>query len=179
MWRRTRTLVLLAALVGAPACGPDESSVGSVFRPEPGLLAEYFDARSLQQPAGVYQDAAIDFQGWQLNDLALARGHAPRSLSIRWSGQLRFAQAETYTLAFELQGRVRIWVGDTLVVDDWTDSGVLRRARGTIAVDPAGWRDLRIEWDQLDGPMTAQLRYQSPSQPETIVPPGALRHPAP
>lgn len=174
---RTRTLVLLAALGGAPACGPDESSVGGVFRPEPGLLAEYFDARSLQQPAGFYQDANIDFQGRQLNDLALARGHAARALSIRWSGQLRFAHAETYTLDFELQGRVRIWIGDTPVVDDWNDGGVLRHARGTVAVAPAGWRDLRIEWDQVDGPMTARLRYQSPSQADTIVPPGALRHP--
>jgi hypothetical protein len=179
MRRRTRTLVLLTALGGASACGPDESSVGGLFRPEPGLLAEYFDARSLQQPSGFYQDANIDFEGRQLNDLAQARGHAARALSIRWSGQLHFAHAETYTLGFELQGRVRLWIGDTLVIDDWTDSGALRRARGTIAVGPAGWRDLRIEWDQLDGPMTARLRYASPSQADTIVPAGALRQPEP
>ena len=179
MRRRTRTLVLLTALGGAPACGPDESSVGGVFRPEPGLVAEYFDARSLQQPAGFYTDDNVDFEGRQLNDLVTARGHAARSLSIRWTGQMLFGHAGAYTLDFELQGRVRIWIGDARVVDDWTDSGVLRRAGGTIAVGAAGWRNLRIEWDQLDGPMTARLRSGSPSQDETIVPPGALRHAEP
>jgi hypothetical protein len=176
MRRGAGALVLLGALGGAPACAPDESSIGSV-RTEPALLAEYFDARSFQRPSRVYRDPNIDFAGWQLNELIQARGHAARSVSIRWSGQIRFDHAETYTIGFELQGRVRIWIDDAAVIDDWVDSDVLRETRGTIAAPEPGWRDLRVEWDQLDGPMTARLRYRSPSQPDTIVPPIALRHP--
>jgi PA14 domain-containing protein len=181
MRRRTRALVLLGSLGGAPACAPDESSIGGLFRADPGLVAEYFDARDFQQPSGqqpsgVYRDADIDFQGWQLNELVQARGHAARSMSIRWSGQIRFAHAETYTLGFDLQGRVRIWIDGALVVDDWVDSGVLRRARGTLGVLDPAWHDLRIDFDQQDGPMTARLRWQSPSQADAVVPASALRH---
>lgn len=172
---RLPALVILGALGGAPACAPDESSVGSV-RVEPGLLAEYFDGRSLQRPSRVFQDPNIDFAGWQLNDLIESRGHVARSVSIRWSGQIRFAYAEAYTLGFELQGRVRIWIDDALVIDDWVDSDVLRETRGTISVAAPGWRDLRVEWDQQGGPMTARLRYRSASQPEIVVPATALRH---
>lgn len=173
---RAGTLVLLTALGGGPACAPDESSVGAVGPGEPGLRAQYFEARALQEPAGVYEDPNVDFDGWRLNQLVEARGHAARSLSIRWSGQIRFADAEPYALRFELLGRVRLWIDDALIIDDWVDSGVLRWAGGTIAVPEAGWRDVRIEWDQLDGPMIARMTWRSPSRPAAIVPASALRH---
>jgi hypothetical protein len=116
MGRRARALVLLGSLGAVPACAPDDSSIGGLFRADPGLVAEYFDARDVQRPSGqppsgVYRDADIDFQGWQLNELVQSRGHTARSISIRWTGQIRLARAETYTLGFDLQGRVRIWTG--------------------------------------------------------------------
>jgi hypothetical protein len=167
----------LPGLLGAAAsCAPDESSVGGVLGSEPGLVAEYFDGRSFDRPSGAYQDPSIDFQGWQLNQTVAARGHAPRTLSIRWTGQIWLEHAETYTLSFELRGRVRIWIDDAVVIDDWVDSGILRELRGTVPAPGGGWRDLRVDWDQADGPMDARLGYESPSQPSSIVPPSALRH---
>src|SRR5262249_38486490 len=71
---------------------------------------------------------------------------------------------------------VRVWIDDAPVIDDWTDGGALREPRGTVAAAAAGWHDLRVEWDQIAGPMTARLRYESPSQPRVIVPPESLRH---
>jgi len=176
MRRRAPVLMLLGALGGGPACAPDESSVGAVGPGHQGLRAEYFDGRAFERPSGVYQDPNIDFAGWRLNETIAARGHAARSVSIRWSGQIRFARAEPTPLGFELAGRVRLWIDDALVIDDWVDSGALREPRGTVAVPEAGWRDLRIEWDQLDGPMTARLRFAPPSSPAVVVPPSALRH---
>ena len=179
MHPRAPLFVLLACAGAAAACAPDESSVGSVFATEPSLTAEYFAGRSFQRPAGVYRDANIDFAGWELNDRILSRGHLPYGVSIRWSGQIRFEQAEAYTLSFELAGRVRIWIDGAPIVDDWTDGAGRREARGTVAAGSPGWRDLRIEWDQLDGPMTAILRAGSASQAREVVPPRALRHLAP
>jgi hypothetical protein len=172
MRRRLAPLALVACL----GCAPDESSVGAVFRAEPRLAAATFDGRDFQRPSGVYQDANIDFEGWQLNERILARGHVPLAVSIRWSGQIWFERAETYTLSFELRGRVRLWIEDSLVIDDWVDSGALREPRGMFAAPARGWRDLRIEWDQLDGPMDARLRTDAASQPRAIVPPRDLRH---
>jgi hypothetical protein len=165
----------LVVLGAAPACAPDESSVGGVLGAGPGLAAAYFAGRDFQRPSGLYQDANIDFEGWQLNDLVQARGHVAHTVSILWTGQIRLEYAETYTLFFELRGRVRLWIDDALVIDDWVDGGDLREPRGTVA--GSGWQDLRVEWDQIDGPMTARLSAASPSRGKSVVPPSDLRRP--
>jgi hypothetical protein len=179
--RRRRAPVLawlggLGLVVAAGACAPDESSVGAVGRPLPGLVAEYFDGRDFQRPSGVYQDLNIDFQGSELNQRVESRGHVDRTLSIRWTGQIELEQPETYTLYFQLRGRVRLWIDDGLIIDDWVDSGVLREVRGVVPAPGGGWRNLRVDWDQLAGPMTARLSDASASQPKAVVPPAGLRH---
>ena len=173
---RATVIALFGCLAAAPACGPAESSLGSVFSAEQGLTAAYFDGRDLERPSGVYRDAHIDFDGWDLNELIWSRGHRARTVSIRWTGQIWFEDDEPYTVSFELRGRVRLWIDDALIIDDWVDSGTLREARGTVAAAGAGWRDLRIEWDQVAGPMTARLRAQSPARARAIVPASELRH---
>jgi hypothetical protein len=176
MRTRATVIALVGSLAAAPACEPVESSVGSVFGADEGLTAAYFDGRDLQRPSGVYRDPNIDFDGWELNQRIQSRGHRARTVSIRWAGQIWFEHDEPYTVSFELRGRVRIWIGAALIVDDWVDPGTLREARGTVAAAGAGWQDLRIEWDQVAGPMTARLRLQSPSRARAIVPAGELRH---
>jgi PA14 domain len=175
MRARLAALVLAVVLGAAPACAPDEGSVGGVLGEGPGLAAAYFAGRDFQRPSGLYRDANIDFEGWQLNDLVQARGHVAHTVSILWTGQIRLEDAEAYTLFFELRGRVRLWIGDALIIDDWTDSGNLREPRGTVA--GGGWRDLRVEWDQIDGPMTARLSAASASRDKAVVPPSDLRRP--
>jgi hypothetical protein len=169
-------IALFGCLAAAPACGPAESSLGSVFSAAQGLTAAYFDGRDLQRPSGVYRDEEIDFEGWELNERIWSRGHRARTVSIRWTGQIWFEHDEPYAVSFELRGRVRLWIDAALIIDDWVDGGTPREARGTVAAAGAGWRDVRIEWDQVAGPMTARLRLQSPSRARAIVPAGELRH---
>jgi len=172
-----RRIATLALLIAAPACAPDESSVGAVAPGEPGLAAAYFDGRGFDHPSGVYRDANIDFDGWELNARVEARGHVAHTLSIRWTGQIDLDHADATTLSFETRGRVRLWIDDAPVIDDWVDSDVARRARGSVPNGGDAWRNLRVEWDQGDGPMVARLRMASSSRPETIVPESALRAP--
>ena len=174
---RAAAFFLVVAVGALPACAPDESSVGSVLGAGEGLTAAYFAGRDFQRPSGLYQDANIDFDGWQLNDLVQARGHFAHTVSIRWTGQIWLEDPGSNTLFFDLRGRVRLWVGDALIIDDWVDSGELREPRGTIA--GGGWRNLRVEWDQIDGPMTARLSAASRIQDKAVVPPDDLRHDAP
>jgi hypothetical protein len=176
MRRRASVIAVFGCFAAAPACGPTESSLGNVFGAEQGLTAAYFNGRDLERPSGVYRDANIDFDGWALNELIWSRGHRARTVSIRWTGQIWFEHDEPHTVSFELRGRVRIWIDDAPIIDDWVDNGTLREARGTVAAAGAGWRDVRIEWDQVAGPMTARLRLQSPSRPRAIVRAAELRH---
>jgi PA14 domain len=174
---RVAAFLLAVALGAAPACAPDESSVGGVLGAGPGLAAAYFAGRDFQRPSGIYEDANIDFEGSQLNDLIRARGHVAHTVSILWTGQISLEDPGTYTLFFELRGRGRLWVDDALVIDSWVDGEDLREPRGTVT--GGGWRNLRIEWDQIDGPMTARLSAASPSRDKAILPPTDLRHDAP
>jgi PA14 domain-containing protein len=170
--RRVSVLVALCSLGAASACAPDESSIGSVLPDEAGLVAAYFDGRSFERPSGVYRDANIDFERWELNDRIESRGHVARTASIRWTGQIWLPYAETYTIFFALRGRVRLWIEDALIVDDWADSWNPREPRGTVG--GGGWRALRVEWDQIAGPMDARLSTQSASQAKAVVPASAL-----
>jgi PA14 domain len=168
-------LVACLALAAAPACEPTDDSIGAVFTEETGLTAEYFDGLSLQRRSGTYRDANIDFEGWELNARIESRGHRARTFSIRWTGQMRFEPDEIYVVSFELRGRVRLWIDGDRIIDDWTDGGDLREAWGFVPASEDEWRYLRIDWDQVDGPMTARLRAASESRPRAIVAPGALR----
>ena len=176
MKRPRAAIFTLLACAGALACAPEESSVGAVSADEPSLEAEYFAGRSFERPAGVYRDANIDFAGWELNERIRARGQIPYGVSIRWRGQLRFERAEATTLSFELVGRVRLWIDRAPIIDDWNQGAGHREAHGTVPAASPGWRDLRIEWDQLDGPMIAILRGESASDARAVVPARALRH---
>ena len=169
------SFVLLLVLGAAPACEPTDDSVGAVVTSEAGLTAAYFDGLSFQRRSGTYRDANIDFEGWELNARIASRGHRARTFSIRWSGQMRFEPDELTVVSFELRGRVRLWIDGDLIVDDWTDGGELREAWGLVPSSEDAWRYLRIEWDQVDGPMTARLRAASASRPRAIVTPGELR----
>jgi hypothetical protein len=64
-----------------------------------------------------------------------------KSMSVRWSGFVRPQYAQTYTFAAvlkETDERVRVWVDDTLIVDQWASLSSLRpRGYATFAC-PAG-----------------------------------------
>lgn len=83
----------------------------------PGLAAEYFDNNTLSgEPRVRRQDARVDF-GWTLN--SPARGIPFDWYSVRWTGKLVAPATETIRLGVEGNDGYRVYLDDTLLIDDW------------------------------------------------------------
>jgi len=76
----------------------------------PGLKAEHYAGAKLAGDVTLTRNdpnARFDWQGEE------------RESSIRWTGFLKAPKSGEYQFRFSSEGGYRVWVGDTLVVDEW------------------------------------------------------------
>jgi hypothetical protein len=96
-------------------------------------------------PAIVRNDTSIDFT-W--DDGGPDSGVGGDNFSARWTRTLFFENGN-YRFHLALQGAGRIWLDDTLLVDEWRD-GTLREVTGESTL-AAGDHRLRIEYGHVTG----------------------------
>ncbi len=123
----------------APAPGPTAAPPVAITD----WRGEYFDNRDLQgEPVLVRNDAKIDFD-WS--------GNSPdptvpgENFSVRWTIS-RDMPAGTYRFSIWVDDGVRLWVDDSLVVDDWRD-GVARNVTADVNWTQ-GVHSARVEYFQ-------------------------------
>jgi hypothetical protein len=101
-----------------------------------------------------------------------------KSMSVRWSGFVRPQYAQTYTFAAvlkETDERVRVWVDDTLIVDQWASLSSLRpRGYATFAC-PAGSFDhaFHVQYSDRTGARGLKLLWSSEGEgvvKEQVIP---------
>lgn len=142
----TVTMTLAALVVTAPA-----SPVAAQ-----GLwYGEYFSNRDLAGgPAMTRYDEKIDFN-W--GNSSPGGGIPSDNFSARWTREQWF-EGGTYRFSYRTDDGIRIWVGSTLVVDDWRDrQSTLTTADRTI---PQGTHRVRIEYYEHTGGAVAQLTWE-------------------
>jgi hypothetical protein len=90
--------------------------------------------------------------------------------SVRWTGRLVAPVSGSYTLYGDSDGRLRLWVDETPVLDK-ADHG-RRKVRGTIEL--AGGRSYRIgvEYVHRDGAASAHVSWSGPDLDKQIMMPG-------
>ncbi len=103
------------------------------------------------------------------------RGDLPADgFSVRWSRAVEFAESGQYRFAVESDDGVRLWVGDTLVIDDWQDG---RSSRETLHRLSAGTHHLQVEYYEHWGDALIQLSWErvppTPTPTDTPLPPTA------
>ncbi|MET7335033.1 PA14 domain-containing protein [Nonomuraea sp. NPDC005650] len=130
-----------------------------------GLSATYFDNADLTAPKLTRIDPAVDFD-WGANapDPAVSAD----TFSVRWTGKVIAARAETYTFITTSDDGVRLWVDGTLLVDNWTDHSK-RDDSGDIALS-AGAHDIKMEFYDSGYDAIAQLHWSSPTVQRQIIP---------
>lgn len=118
-----------------------------------GWKGEYFSNPDLEgEPTVVRDDEQINFD-W--GNGSPAPEIPADNFSARWTRTVEDVPAGTYRLNGRFDNRVRIWIDDVLVVDQWRESGVR-----TVNVDvnvAAGLHNLRVEYGHLAGQSVAQL----------------------
>lgn len=135
-----------------------------------GLKAEYFADRQLTTLNLIRFDPNIDFHFHPENppDPSMS----PEG-SIRWTGMLEPRFSEDYRFHIEAHRRVRLWIADKLVIDQWKGEGG-EFSSDKISLAAGKKVAIKLEYTSPNGFMSCHLRWSSKSQPRDIIPPEAF-----
>jgi len=140
-----------------------------------GLAAVYFDNAGLTGPSIVRTDPTIDFD---LGEGSPDPFIVADTFSARWIGFVEPRFSETYTFTATSDDGVRLWVGETPVIDDWSDHAAIELTGGATLV--AGQRvPIRLEHYNNIRPASIKLEWESTSQAREVVPQERLYSGAP
>jgi hypothetical protein len=80
------------------------------------------------------------------------------SFSARWTGRFTFS-AGTYTFIARTDDGMRVWIDNTLIIDEWRDQAAMEyRVNRTLT---AGEHDIRVEYYDAVAGAIAQLRWEA------------------
>jgi glucose/arabinose dehydrogenase len=150
--------------------------VGSYAVPPPpppggqGLKGEYFDTINLFGAAVTRVDPAIDFN-WSNASPDATIG--PDTFSVRWTGEIVPTFSEEYTFFTVADDGVRLWVNNTLVVDNWNDQPPSEK-NGKVFLEAGRRYPIRFEYYENGGGAVAKLLWESVSESKKIIPAGKL-----
>jgi PA14 domain len=119
-------------------------------------------------------DATIDFN-WASGS---PRADMPvDNFSIRWTRRLNFSQAGLYRFRILSDDGVRVWVGGTLVIDQWIDGSRTYEGQKQLF---AGQTEVRVEYYEHTGGAAIKLTWElvpgltaTPTRTSTAAPPTA------
>ncbi|MEZ6094126.1 MAG: PQQ-dependent sugar dehydrogenase [Pirellulaceae bacterium] len=136
----------------------------------PGLLGEYFDDLDFANRFLNRVDSTIDFD-WTL--AAPAIGMQTDTYSIRWTGRIEPRFSETYSFQTLTDDGVRLWIDNTLIIDEWQDQAASTYT-GTIDLLAGVLYDIRMEYYENQDVAVAQLSWQSAQQSLEVIPKSQL-----
>ena len=140
----------------------------------PGLIGQYFHSSpdgDFLERAAVRIDSTVDFDwgtGPPLDQLG------DNDFGVRWTGTLTVPPTSgVYSFRVQSDDGVRLWLDDTLWIDEWHPStGVTYQADVNLT---AGARHLvRLEYYEAGGDALVHLRWIPPGGVEVVVPASAL-----
>jgi hypothetical protein len=150
------TIVSLTLLSGGPimAQGPGPQHSDPTWR------ASFWNNRSLEgTPVLTREDTAIDYD-W--GNGSPDRQVNSDSFSARWTRYLDLA-AGTYRFTVHSDDGVRLWVDNTLLINDWTDHAV-RVATTNVALS-AGHHLVQVEYYENTGLAVIKVAWARASEP--------------
>ena len=80
--------------------------------------------------------------------------------NVKWTGQLRADFSEEYTFSTISDDGVRLWIGNELVIDNWTNH-TATEDQGTKWLEAGKWYDVRLEYFDNTGLAEIEWRWSS------------------
>src|SRR5262249_38190765 len=88
--------------------------------------------------------------------------------SVRWQGQVQPQYSETYFFNTRTDDGVKLWVNDTLIVDNWVAQSASNRV-GSISLKAGVRYNIKMEYFNGGGGGLAQLSWWSASQASNAI----------
>ncbi len=141
-----------------------------------GLAGAYFNNPTLQGVPVATRSEPVNYQ-WAAAPAGVA---VPADgFSVRWNGWVEPPVSGTYALQTVSDDGVRVWVDGQLVIDNWTGHAPTANTAAAVRWEAGQLHAIRVEYQELGGPGTAQLRWQMPGEPAFTVVPVSNLYPAP
>ncbi len=141
----------------------------------PGLLGEYFGNLDLAGTPVVTRREAVDFF-W--TESAPAAGLPENGFSVRWTGNVTAPVTGSYRFQTQSDDGVRLWVGGTLVIDNWTDHANTTDTSVALTLTAGQRYPIRLEFYDRWSWATIKLLWIAPGATQgVIVPLNALSGP--
>lgn len=158
---------LLALALLATVCGLQAQVALPPEPAGPGLIAAYYPNTDLAgDPAQVRVDAGIDFD-WGAGAPA---GLPANGFSVRWVGELIPAEDGTYDLIATSDDRVRVWLGGSLVIDSWKQSGRRELLAEGQVLEAGRPYQMVVEYADLAGDAAVELAWRRGARGREVVP---------
>ncbi len=155
---------------GGDAAGAQEVTFTGFASEGVGLLGTYYNGTSLSGTGIKHLDPQIAFS-WGAS--APLPGIAPSGYSAHWEGQIQAVHDETYTFYTKSSQGVRLWIGPSLIIDNWTDHANVENF-GQVSLQAGQKYPIVLEFYQHNQQAVLELDWSSPSTPRQIVPSVAL-----
>jgi beta-glucosidase len=124
-----------------------------------GLNGEYFANTNLSGvPSARRRDRPVEFD-WSKD--ALPEKVPAQNFSVRWKGWLLTGLDGDYQLSIEASGGFRLYVGDDLVIDDWTPGAKTKTI--THRLPEKARLPVRLEYFHTEGPAKLALKWSMPA----------------
>jgi hypothetical protein len=135
-----------------------------------GLYGEYFATRYFRNRKFSRTDNEIDFN-W--GSVAPGPGLGTTNFSVRWTGWIQAKASGSHTFTTNSDDGVRLWINETLVINNWTDHGPVLNS-GSITLEGGKKYDLKLEYYQRLGGSIIQLFWADSGKPKQLVPQSQL-----
>lgn len=138
-----------------------------------GLLGTYFEGAQFDSEMFTRQDESINFNWGTSSPNSTLLGDD--QFSVRWTGYLIPEFNETYTFYLRGDDGVRLWLGQNLVIDNWTDQTSATEVQGSLNLEADQPVPVRLEYYEQSGTAEIQWSWSSESLAKQIVAPAFLR----
>lgn len=131
-----------------------------------GLAATYYiNAWDLTGSTFLRIDPTVNFS----NNFGVP-GLNDENFSVRWTGQVKAPVSGSFTFSTVSDDGVRLWVNDTLIINNWTLHGSTVDTASPVTLTGSQLYDIRMEFYERGGGEVAQLRWAYPGQATQTVP---------
>jgi hypothetical protein len=148
-----------------PAASASMSTLPATAPLGAGFAAQYFANQTLSGPAITRLDPSINFSWGTASPTA---GISADNFSVRWSGTVTPKVSGTYTLYTETDDGTRLWIGDTLLIDQWSGPSSTRSA--TYSFTAGKQYNIRLEYFEKTGSAFARLLWSGPGIAKAAIP---------
>jgi len=150
--------------------GSDEGAAPTKAASGAGLLGSYYAGTALAGTPLVTRIEAVNFD-WTTGRPAI--GVPADNFSVRWTGTITVPTSGTYRFQTNSDDGVRLWIGGTQRINNWTDHSPTTNTTGNISLTAGQRVAITLEYYERGGGAVMQLRWRRPGQVSYVAIPAS------